>query len=108
MLNNKNVPSQSAINMVNNLPNFPNVCENKSDAVKLQTKVVLEFGEDYTITMPIRRNPKIRVTNMKEKRTEVNIIASIKQHNELTKDTVMRLVHMFEGHTMKHMKHMAP
>ena len=71
-------------------------CKSKNDVVKLQKKAVLELGEDYTITIPSRRNPKFRVTNLSENQTDVDIIASIKQHKELTKNAEMRVVHIFE------------
>ncbi len=98
ILNEKNIPNQIAINSVNNLPNggVEIQCENKSDVVKLQEKAIVELGEEYTIIIPNRRNPKIRVTNMSEKQTNVDIIASIKKHNESMKDADVKVLHVFE------------
>lgn len=76
----KNIPNKVAINCVNNLPNggVQIQCKNKDDVIKLHKKAIEEMGEDYTILIPKKRNPKIRVTNMCEKQSDVDIITSIK------------------------------
>lgn len=95
MLDEKNIHNQIAINSLNNLPNggVKIQCKNKNDVVKLHEKAILELGD---IIRPKRRNPKIRVTNMSEKQRDVDIIASIKERNELMKDADMKVLNVFE------------
>lgn len=88
----------NAINSVNNLHNggVKIQCRNQTEVVKLQENAILELGEDYTITIPRRRYPKIRVTNMSNKLSDVDIVKSIKEQSELKRDAVMKVVHTFE------------
>lgn len=97
MLDEKNIPKQIEIQSVKNLPNggVKIQCKSGSELLKLHEDAVKELSEDYTIIMPKMRNPKIRVTNMSEKYSEMNIIECMKKQNELIKDADMKVLHVF-------------
>lgn len=98
ILGEKNISTQHAIQSVNNLRNggVEIRCKEKNDLQKLHKKAMLELGEEYTVAMPSKRNPKIRVNNMSEKRCDDEIIESIKKQNELMKDAYVKVLHVFE------------
>lgn len=97
MLDEKNIPKQIEILSVNNMPNggVKIHCKSGKELSKLHEDTVKELSEDYTIIIPTMRNPKIRVVNMCEKRSEMNIIDCIRKQNELIKDADMKVLHVF-------------
>lgn len=97
-LDEKNIPKKIAIECVNNVPNggIKIHCKNKCDIEKLHKMAIKEMGEDYTIYVPKQRNPKIRVTNMCVKQSEVDIITSMKKQNEWIKDADLKVLHVYE------------
>lgn len=97
-LERKNISKDSAVCSVNNLPKggIELKCKNVSEQSKLHAKTIIELGNDYAVVIPKPRNPKIRVENMSEKFTDVNIITSMKKQNEFLKDSDMKVLHIFE------------
>lgn len=98
IIDEKDIPNQFAINSVDNLPNggLKIMCKEKSDQLKLHKKAIVELGDDFTITIPSKRNPKIRITNMSQKRSDVEIVESIKNQIELTKEVAVKVIHAFD------------
>lgn len=98
VLDEKNIPDRIAVESVNNLPNggLKIKCKSKNDVVKVYKKAINVLGENYSITIPNKRFPKIRVTNMSKKLEGEEIIESIKNRNELMKEAKVKVVHVFE------------
>lgn len=96
-LNNKNIPNEIAFS-VNNLTKgaIEIKCRSKREQSKLHETAIKELSEDYDVIIPRPRNPKVRITNMSVKQSGVNIIASVKKHNELFKDGDMKVLHVYE------------
>lgn len=93
VIDNKNIPSEIAVDCVNNLPNggIEIRCKNNIEQSKLHKKSIEELGEDYNVIIPKLRNPKVRVTNLSVKRSDTDIVKCIKNQNKY-----MNVVHLFE------------
>lgn len=87
-----------AINSVNNIQNggIEIKCKNEDDTIKLHEEAVKELGKDYTVIIPKLRKPKIRLTNMSDKLTDVDILLKLKQQNEFLKVAEMKVLHTYE------------
>lgn len=59
------------------------------------------MSENYSVIMPTLKRPKIRIMNMSEKLTESEIVDSIKEKNELYKDSEMKVVSVYEIKSME-------
>lgn len=96
-LNKKNIPIEIALS-VNNMPEGAVAieCNSKNEQSKVHEKAKKELSEDYVISIPKLRNPKIRVTNLSEKLRDDQIILGIKESNEFAKDSDMKVLNVYE------------
>lgn len=96
-LNKKQIPIEVA-ESVNNMPEgtIAIKCNSEEGQSKVHEKAMKELSEDYIISIPKLRNPKIRVTNMSERLRDVQLISSIKESNEFTRDSDMKVLHVYE------------
>lgn len=96
-LNKKHIPIEIAVS-VNNMPEgaIAIKCNSENEQSKLHDKAMMELSEDYVITSPKLKNPKIRVTNMSERLRDVDIVSSIKESNVFAKDSDMKVLHGYE------------
>lgn len=96
-LDKHNIPDKIAMS-VNNLPNggIEIKCRNKQDLPKLHENATNKLGEGYNVVIPKQHKPKIRVTNMSVKHSEENIIACMRNQNELLRDADMKVLRVFD------------
>lgn len=96
-LNKKHIPIEIAVS-VNNMPEgaIAIKCNSENEQSKVHDRAMMELSEDYVITIPKLRNPKIRVTNMSERLRDVEIASRIKDSNEFAKDSDMKVLHVYE------------
>ncbi len=96
-LNKKQIPIKVAVS-VNNMPEgaIAIKCNSENEQSEMHEKATKELSEDYVISIPKLRNPKIRVTNISEKMKDDQLISSIKESNEFGKDSEMKVLHVYE------------
>lgn len=95
-LDKNNIPKDIAMS-VNNLANGGiEIKCNKQDLPKLHENATKKLGEGYNVVVPKQHKPKIRVTKMSVKQSDVNIIASIRDQNELLRDADMKVLRVYE------------
>lgn len=96
-LNKKQIPIEVAVS-VNNMPEGAIAinCNSEDEQSKVHTKAMKELSEDYVISIPKLRNPKIRVTNISERLRDVQLISRIKEGNGFAKESDMKVLHVYE------------
>lgn len=96
-LNNLQIPIEVAVS-VNNMPEgaIAIKCNSEDLQSEVHEKAMMELSEDYVISIPKLRNPKIRVTNISERLRDVQLISGIKESNEFAKESDMKVLHLYE------------
>lgn len=67
-------------------------CNNANDTMRVKETVREKLGDDYEVTLPPVKNPRLRITNINIDIANGSIIAELKKHNELIENAEMKLV----------------
>lgn len=67
-------------------------CNNTTDTMKVKQIVREKLGDDYEVTLPSVKNPRLRITNINIEIANDSIIEQLKQNNDLIKDDEIKLV----------------
>lgn len=97
------IPHSVNISGVKNIPKGGVVinCNNQSDVKIIEDEVNKKMGEEYSVYVPTKRNPKIKVTNISENLSEAEISENIKMHNEFMKSSTLKIIKVYENKKMK-------
>lgn len=67
-------------------------CKNSADTMKVKQIVRDKLGEDYDVTLPTIKNPRLRITNIDTDIPDDSIIETLKKNNELIANDEVKLV----------------
>lgn len=67
-------------------------CSNKNETMKVKEMVREKLGEDYEVTLPAIKNPRIRITNIDPNIPDNDIISELKLNNEIIRSADMKLI----------------
>lgn len=67
-------------------------CRNANETMKVKQIVKDKLGDEYDVTLPAVKHPRLRITNVDTQIPDDSIINELKQHNENIRDFDMKLV----------------
>lgn len=104
------IPQSITISGVKNIPKGGVVinCNNRSDVKIIEEEANKKMGEEYSVYVPTKRNPKIKITNICEKLSESEISDNIKAHNEFMKSSTLKVIKVYENKKKKNSSSLEP
>lgn len=67
-------------------------CVSNNDTMRVKQKVEESYGENYEVSLPEAKKPRVRITNVSDRIDEDKLIGEIKMMNSELKDAEMKLV----------------
>lgn len=97
------IPQSLSISSVKNIPKGGVVinCNSRADLKIIQSEANKKLGEEYSVIVPTKRNPKIKILNISEKLSENEVIENIKSQNEFMKESNIKVIKIYENNKRK-------